>query len=322
MEAIKTAVATSAGLDTSRVEWAHTGRDGEWTEYPRVKLTPAGNRQFGLPEERHTWVEPTATEPGYLRREVWSVDLFRVTARIECDATALGDGAPFGPADRFAKVIYTPGVSEALRAAGVALNTLGEFGPFAATAENRELSVSVAEMVFQVNAPVDTTPPGGVGWFNRVEINYEVKMPGFTVGPVTENPSTLLYLPSTPLTGTSGNPDKTADLVLPRGFVAGVGTRYQLSGVFLVYSAAGALLACREVGGIIAQRGSGTWVELVGGWMRTTTFTGWSSYFVSETNLPGLGFTGTYLQAFAAPRNGASVRVEFRGAIAAYVTSV
>lgn len=165
--AIRQAIATAAGLSIESVMWSHMGSDGDWTGYPRIKLTPMGNRTMGIPEEWETFDPLTET----MHRAVWSVDLFRVQIRIECESTGSGEGAPFSPADRLGKVIRTPAVSEGLHAASVALHTLGEFGPFQAIAENRELSVSIAEAVFQVNIPVDTTPEGGADWFNIVQVS-------------------------------------------------------------------------------------------------------------------------------------------------------
>lgn len=189
MGAIQTAVATAAGLSVDAVEWQHTGRDGVFTGYPRIKLIPVGNATFGLPEERHTWVPPVGNTPGYMRREVWSVDLLRVQVRIESDSTMMGDGGTFAPADRVSKVLRTPEVAAFLEAARVSLHSVKEFGPFLAVAENRELSASVAECLFQVNIPVDTTPQNGADWFNRVELHNRVDDP--------ERVSTV-YVPPTP----------------------------------------------------------------------------------------------------------------------------
>ena len=125
--------------------------------------------------------------PGYMRREVWSNDTIQVVIRIESERTSQGLGALFSPADRVTKVLRTPEVSEALEAASVAFQKIDAFGPFAVTAENRELSVSVAMALFQVNVPVDTTPPApGVGYFTRVQLRREAPEGPSTrvIGPV------------------------------------------------------------------------------------------------------------------------------------------
>lgn len=189
MGAIQTAVAQAAGLSVLAVEWQHTGRDGSFMEYPRVKLIPAGNRTVGLPEERFTWVPAVGNAPAFMRREVWSVNLLRVQVRIESDSTMMGDGGLFSPADRMAKVLRTPAIGELLEASRVSLLSVNEFGPFQVTAENRELAASVAECLFQVNLPVDTTPENGADWFNRVELHNRVDNP--------ERVSTV-FVPETP----------------------------------------------------------------------------------------------------------------------------
>lgn len=63
MNAIRDAVAAAAGLPTTRVEWQHTGADGDWIEYPRIKLIPTVNRTIGIPEERHVWAPGTSGTP-------------------------------------------------------------------------------------------------------------------------------------------------------------------------------------------------------------------------------------------------------------------
>lgn len=317
--AIQQAIATAAGLPLSSVEWSHTGRDGEWTGYPRIKLTPMGNWTLGIPEERETF-DPVAF---VMRRAVWSVDLFRVQIRIECDSTAMGDGAPFSPADRLGKVIRTPDVTDALHGASVALQTLREFGPFQATAENRELSVSMAEALFQVNIPVDTTPEGGVDWFNIVQVHYDEgteAMGDITVyGPSIEallipGAGLRVYRSPTPLVGTGA--ELRTPLVVPAALPLTSGHRYRVSGVALVRSAGGAAIATIAIRDAILARGPGGWSEVRGPDIGVSTYAGWDSFFTTTAHLPGLGFTTGTLELWSQPISGQSVIAEFHGTIA------
>ena len=318
MQAIRQAVATAAGLALEAVEWQHSGRDGLWTEYPRIKLIPVGNQTRGIPQEKLTY-DPVAA---IMRRAVWSLDTFRVQLRIESDSTSLGDGAPFAPADRIGKVIRTPEVSAALEAANVSLHTLKEFGPFAATAENRELSVSVAEALFQVNVPVDTTPEGGVGWFNIVQVHYDEgveNVPDLTIyGPSIEallipGAGLRIYRPPTPVTGGGA---MTTPLVVPAALPLANGHRYRISGVILVRSTKGNPVAAISVQDAIVLRGPGGWSEVRGPDIVVRTFPGWGAFFALESQLPGLGFTTFTLELWTQPLTGQTVIVEFHGTIA------
>ena len=165
VEAIRAAVVEASGLATERVVWTREGSDGTWIEYPRVKLTPVRSQGIGLPTVVHSEAEDKT-----IIREVYSVHLLTVVVRIESIIEPRGLGAFYGPAGRLAKVIRTPEVSDALAAEGVAIMAFREFTTFQATDENREVSATLAEAVFQVNAPEDTTPQGGVGWFDTVEV--------------------------------------------------------------------------------------------------------------------------------------------------------
>lgn len=319
MQAIRQAVATAAGLALEAVEWQHTGRDGLWTGYPRIKLIPVGNQTRGIPQERYTY-DPVAA---IMRRAVWSLDTFRVQLRIESDSTSLGDGAPFAPADRIGKVIRTPDVSAALEAANVSLHTLKEFGPFAVTAENRELSVSVAEALFQVNIPVDTTPEGGVGWFNIVQVHYDEgieNVPDLTIyGPSIEallipGAGLRIYRPPTPFTGSGAW--MTTPLVVPAALPLVQGHRYRINGVILARTNTGNPIAGIGIHDLIIRRDAGTWTEVRAADVARVTYAGWEGIYLTAGDLPMLGYTGLTLELWHRPVLGIGVIAEFHGTIA------
>lgn len=176
-EAIRAAVVAASNLPDTSVVWQETGTDGNWIAYPRIKLAISRNTPVGLPQEVLTWNADTAT----VRREVWGVSLVAVSIRVESERTSEALGAFFAPGDRIPKVLRTPEIAAILTAGRVSVISVSEFGPFVAPEANRELSAAAIEAVFQVNAPVDTTPEGGAWWFNQVQITGRLPERSFTV---------------------------------------------------------------------------------------------------------------------------------------------
>jgi len=181
-ESIRDAVVNASGLPDTSVVWQHKSADGDWITYPRIKLTAVRNAPYGQPFEVHI----QNTETGLVEREVWGVTLLTVTIRLETDRTAEGLGAFFSPGDRIPKVLRTPEVSEVLTAGSASLVAVRELASYTAPEANRELSAVVFEALFQINAPVDTTPAGGAGWFNTVRISSTNPTREFTSGPPPE----------------------------------------------------------------------------------------------------------------------------------------
>ncbi len=186
--AIRAAVSFASRLPLEQVRWGDESTGGEWAIFPRVRLFPAGMRVYGLAETRYQWDDTN----DLLRAQVFSVDLVRIRLQVECERVSDGSGALAQPAARIAKILRTNEVDELLRAGAATLQGVNEFGAVDVEIDNRDLSVSVVEIILQVNNPEDITPENGVDWFNRVEIRGTVDgtaAPTQTIGPAPFPPT-------------------------------------------------------------------------------------------------------------------------------------
>ncbi len=183
--AISEAVAYAAGVPAARVLWGHTNADGEWTEFPRVKLRASGRATVGLPYSRNEWDSGL----GIMRVVMYSMTLIRVTVQYESER-ADGSESMLNPSDRIGKALRSERVRELLTAASVGLQSVGDFGSTPLNWFERELDAAVSECVFQVALPLDLTPEGGADWFNRVQVRGTVQGDGsvFTTDQTVSSP--------------------------------------------------------------------------------------------------------------------------------------
>jgi len=317
-DGIREALRDASGMADGSVAWSHTAPASNWATFPRLRIEAFGLRTFGRPVESYEWLP----YEGRMIARVDSCTLFRVQVKIESERGSFGLGALFMPAHRLKSVIRSERIRAALETAGASVLTVGEFLPFNDSYDNRDLSVAIGEVQFQVNVPVILTPDGqSEDWFNVVELNWEVlDMPSATVFGRTFDELLIpgaglpVHLRSGSYTGTGS--DLSPTIPLP-GRVAypAPGERYRFTGVFLVRfgSTPIASISIRDV--IVAWDGS-AWNQVPGGDRRVTTYSGWGAYFADAAHLPGFGATGSLIQMVLRPISGRTVAAEFIGTVA------
>lgn len=183
-EAIRTAVANATGLDIVRVQWVGTPESGQWRPWPCVDLVFRRPVKLGWDNHIRTFVPTDPEDPegaGVLTRTIAGPRTFTVEIRVETDNQD-GGAEAMTYVTRLQTRLQRPAIGGSLSAAGVNVATIADGVDADITVDDRVVSLSVLDVVFNaVENDVDTTEVGDYAESFRFETTPDLlRAPGGT----------------------------------------------------------------------------------------------------------------------------------------------
>ncbi len=173
-EAIRVQVAAASELDQTRVRWVNTAEAGQWRAWPSIDLVFRRPQAIGQDEDRRVFLPadppvPGDPDAGFLSRTLCGPRTFRVEIRVETDNQD-GGTESMSIILRILVRIGRPSIAAALSAVGVNVATIAEGIDADFVADDRMVSLSTMDVVFNaVENDVDTTEPGDFATALRFE---------------------------------------------------------------------------------------------------------------------------------------------------------